>query len=264
MKSVSKILIALLAVLLVNVNSAMACIYGPPYSTVCEKYAEANTVIIGKIVRVKPHYIATKFGPFQNTQTVKIKVSKTFKGQSKRTILLTQPQSTCDWDFQGEIGKTLLLYLHKNGKTKQFSAIGSGSGGEIDRKAEDLYWLKGLPQSLKRTRISGTIELYQDEPFSFSDHMIGAKVKISNENQSFQVTTDKNGVYEIWDIPIGKYKIMPDFTNFKDGFKLGSPLSKGNIAFKTLSETQVDTSDFTVEMQPNSCGGYDYYISKTQ
>jgi hypothetical protein len=260
MKSVSKISITLLAVLLVNINSAMACVYGPPYATVCEKYAEANAVIIGKIIKVTPHYTTTNAVSYQSSQTVKIEVNKTFKGIRKNTITLMQPQSTCDWNFEGEIGKTLLLYLHKDEKTKQFSAIGSGSGGEITRKAEDLYWLKGLPKSLKRTHISGTIELYEKEPFNFLSFLPETKVKIHNEKYSYEVKTDKNGVYKIWDIPVGKYKITPEFTA---GFSLNFSMSKGIVNFKKLSEYQVDENDFTVEIQPDSCGGSDYVVIKT-
>ena len=44
-------LIALL-LLLPGGETSLACSYGPPYRTVCETFAEADAVIVGRIERV--------------------------------------------------------------------------------------------------------------------------------------------------------------------------------------------------------------------
>jgi hypothetical protein len=241
----------LLLTLFIGLENVYACMYGPPYKTVCEVYNEANSVIIGKIIELKNE------NAYQ--QVVKIKVNKTFKGEKKKEIILYQPLSTCDWDFSDSEGETLLLYLHKNKKTGRYSAIPGGMGGRVEKENENLYWLNNLPKSLKRTRISGTVELYQDEPFEFVNYVIGTKIKIFNDKNSYEVFADKNGVYELWDIPIGKYKITPSFP--KD-YMLKFSLSRGLIDFKKISDVQVDTEDFTVEIQQNGCGGSDYILNK--
>jgi len=48
--------------------------------------------------------------------------------------------------------------------------------------------------SPKRTRISGTVELYKDSPFEFVDYVVGTKVRVFNDKNSFEAFTDKNGV----------------------------------------------------------------------
>ncbi len=231
---------------------SFACSYGPPYRTICETYAQAASVIIGKIESVESN---------DSNQRVIIDVKKTFKGKNQKRIILNQPQSTCDWDFSDDEGKTLLLYLGRDKKTKTYSAISEGMGGEIEKNNNDLYWLNNLPKSLKRTRISGTIELYQDKPFEFLNYIVGTKVRIFSKQNSYEVITDTNGVYEVWDLPIGKYKIVPEMPN---GFDLRFSLSRGEIEFKPISEVEVDTEDFTVEIKPMTCGGADYVVEKRQ
>lgn len=236
-------------ILIIASEKSFACMYGPPYKTVCETYAEANSVIIGKIESVNPD---------GSNQIVSIKVEKTYKGQTQKKIVLNQPQSTCDWDFSDEIGKTLLLYLVHNKETKKYSAIAEGMGGRVERQSENLYWLNNLPKSLNRTRISGTIELYKDEPFEFLNNLIGTKVKIFNDDNSFEVLTDKNGVYEIWDIPTGKYQIQPMFSR---NYELDMSLSNGLVDFDTLNKIDPENFDVLIDIQPKGCGGIDFTVN---
>src|SRR4030095_6949125 len=100
-----------------SLENSLACMYGPPYRTVCETYAQADAVIIGKIESVKGN---------RSNQNGGIRVERTFKGPNRKEIVLSQPQSTCDWDFSGEVGESLLLYLVRNKSTKKYSAIGVG------------------------------------------------------------------------------------------------------------------------------------------
>lgn len=235
-----------------SLQVSLGCMYGPPYRTVCDTYAQAASVIIGKIESVESN---------DSTQRVGINVKKTFKGKNQNRIVLNQPQSTCDWDFSGNKGKTLLLYLRRNEQTQTYDAISEGMGGSLERTKEDLYWLNNLPKSLRRTRISGTISLYQNNPFEFLNYLVGTKVKIFSEQNSYQVRTDKNGVYEVWDLPIGKYKILPEIPI---GFGQRLVLSKGEIEFKPIGKDEVNTKDFQIEIEQNTCGGADYVLEKNQ
>lgn len=237
-------------ILAFSFESSLACMYGPPYRTVCETYAQADSVIIGKVESVRGD---------NSNQTVVINVEKTFKGQNQKQIILSQPQSTCDWDFSGGEGETLLLYLVRNRKTKKYSAIAEGMGGRVERQSENLYWLNGLPNSFKRTRLSGEARLYQDEPFKFINSVVGVKVKVFNIKNSFEVFTDKNGVYEIWDIPTGKYQIEPIFPL---NLELDFDLERGLIDFDSLKKKNPNTNAVLVEIQPKGCGGVDFVVNE--
>lgn len=233
-----------------SIETSLACMYGPPYRTVCETYAQADSVIIGKVESVK--------GDGSN-QTVVVKVERTFKGQNRKEIVLSQPQSSCDWDFSDGVGETLLLYLVRDKKTKKYSAIAEGMGGRVERNNENLYWLNNLPMSLNRTRLSGTVTLYRDEPFEFVNYVAGTKVRVFNGENSFEVFTDANGVYEIWDIPLGKYQIEPILSL---NLKLSLDLERGLVDFDSLKKNKPNMNAVLIEIQAKGCGGIDFVVNE--
>ncbi len=113
--------------------------------------------------------------------------------------------------------------------------------------------------SLKRTRLSGTLELYKDTPFQFEDYISGTKVRIFNDKRSFEVVTDKNGVYQIWDIPVGKYQIEPILS---PNLEIEIDIERGLIDFDSLKKKDPDTDDVLVEIQPKGCGGIDFVVNE--
>lgn len=231
-------------------QTSFACMYGPPYRTVCETYAQADLVVIGKIESVEGDHL---------NQTVVIEIERTYKGRNRRRVVLSQPQSSCDWDFSGEVGETLLLYLVRNKKTNKYSAIAEGMGGRVRGESENLYWLNNLPKALNRTRLSGTVTLYQGEPFQFIDYIAGTKVRVFSGEQSFEVLTDNVGVYEIWDIPVGKYRIEPLLPS---NLKLSLNLERGLVDFDSLKKSDPETNAVLIEIQPKGCGGIDFAVNE--
>ncbi|MGE3466972.1 MAG: hypothetical protein AB7J13_08570, partial [Pyrinomonadaceae bacterium] len=196
----------------------LACMFGPPFATVCEKYANSEVIVVGKITNVQDGGLGQKVG---------LDISKVYKGKIGNKIVLDQPQSTCDWNFKGSIGETFLLYLTKN-KGDTYHALGAGYGGNIERVSADSYWLENLPHSLKRNRISGTIQLYRQDPFEFIRQVSGIPVLLSNRDRSYRLHTDSNGVFQIWDIPDGQYGIVPQLAR---SMTIQFPLSSGDIEF---------------------------------
>ena len=224
-----------------------ACMWGPPYRTVCEKYSNAEMVITGKIESVEV---------VNSTQKVIVAIDETFKGNRQNKITLYQPMSTCDWDFSDDEGKKVLLYLVKDSKTWQYNNDSPSSGGVVERSSEELYWLRGLPKSLNRTRIAGTIGVYKSDPFEFLNNVNSVRVTVSNEKKSFETLTDKNGVYEIWDLPPAEYSVSPVFPS-----KLRFALSLGDIEFKQIDKDRIDTANFKVNLTQLKCGGADYVLN---
>ena len=243
----------LLALLLIipGGETTLACSYGPPYRTVCETFAEADAVLVGRIERV---------GGGDLSQSVVIKVERTFKGPKRREVVLSQPQSTCDWDFSGVVGKTMLLYLARDRATKTYRAIGQGAGGRVEWEQENLYWLRNLPNALRRTRLSGSVALYQRSPFEFVSHVAGTKVRVFSREHSFEVLTDSSGVYEIWDIPPGKYQIEP---LLPPNLRLDLNVERGLVDFDSLKKKDPNTDAVLIEIEPKGCGGIDFVVHET-
>lgn len=233
-------------IIALGVHFAFGCMYGPPYRTVCDKYAAADLIVTGKIESVQPE---------GTTQIVAVTVEKTFKGTSKKSLTISQPRTTCDREFSED--KTLLLYLVFDKTSGKYREITPDAGDEKDRSSEEIYWLSGLPASLHRTRIAGTVTLYKDNPFEFLSNISSLKITISSGTKSYNVITDRNGVYEIWDLPRSKYKISPEITST---FSLNLILSKGDVEFQQIGNDRIDTENFEIDLTELKCGGADYVL----
>lgn len=235
--------------LLVLPNDALACMYGPPYATVCEKYANASAIVTATVKSVEPN----SFG-----QSVGLDIERSHKGNFSGKFVLEQPLGTCDWDFSSEVGRKLLLYLRNNEGRSSFHAIGTGYGGRVEHNFDDIYWLEGLPRSLNRNRVSGTLAIYKRQPFEFIRGAAGVKVTLSRGEKRLQTSTDENGVFQFWDVPAAKYTVS---AAFGDSFKLRFALSKGNVEFKPITRDRVDTQVFSIVIGKEKCGGSDYVLN---
>jgi hypothetical protein len=151
----------------------------------------------------------------------------------------------------------MLLYVARDRATHRYRALTPGINGRVERMSEDLYWLEDLPMSLKRSRLAGTVELYGKDPFEFVRNLAGIKVRVFNENHSFEIVTDKNGVYQLWDIPVGKYQVEPYIPSDLD---LNFGMEKGIIDYDTLEKKDPDTRRYLIDMRPKTCGGVDFVV----
>ena len=146
-----------------------------------------------------------------------------------------------------------MLYLVFDKTSGKYKEITPDAGDEKERSSEEIYWLSSLPASLQRTRIAGTVTLYKDDPFEFLSNISSLKITVSGGKKSYDVVTDRNGVYEIWDLPPAKYKILPEITS---KFRLDFALSKGAIEFKQISNVETDDQNFEVNLTESKCGHF--------
>lgn len=71
--------------------------------------------------------------------------------------------------------------------------------------------------------------------------------------------TDKNGVYEIWDIPVGRYQIEPILPL---DLKLRFGLEKGLVDFDSLKKNNPNTNAVLIEIHSKGCGGIDFVVNR--
>ena len=57
-----------------------------------------------------------------------------------------------------------------------------------------------------RTRISGTLSFAKET----GESVAGRKIRIVGAGYSYEVKTDEKGVYEISDVPAGRYSVEPE------------------------------------------------------
>jgi hypothetical protein len=132
---------------------------------------------------------------------------------------MSRTASACIWTFSEEsIGHQYLFYLARPEKLAKDDFLPSkvpglwfaftcgrsrGLGGAVD----DLLYLENLKKVRGKTRTSGTLDGGWINPHL---DVAGKKIKIIGPKKTYEVKTDKDGVFEIYDLPPGKYFIEPE------------------------------------------------------
>ena len=243
-------------IIIVATESAKACMCG--HSSVREAYNSASTIIIGKVTKIKnPEIDERNF--YKGNQTVFIESAKSFKGSKQKVLTLSQQNTTCDWWFEDNknLGESYLFYLSKYQDKDIYEVISCGRSNKITRASDDLSWLNSLPKSLNRTRISGVTSLNDDE--NLFPPLANVRLKILGNNRKFELVTDENGFYEVWDVPIGKYSVIAEIPK---GFILNwtTSIPEDWTYFWSIDEPNEKALEFTIE--PKSSGGVDFMFKK--
>ncbi|MDQ3635563.1 MAG: hypothetical protein M3405_13795 [Acidobacteriota bacterium] len=247
----------------VGTQNLFACMCGA--TSVCQAYADASSVIVAKVKSFESAKVplemslaeGEKSDVIEDGQEVLLEIETTFKGKKHKLLKILQPNSGCDWTFTySHLEKKYLFYLNYNKKHKRYSIIPCGRNNPINRASNDLSWLNGLPESLKRTRLSGLIQVNDDtDTFpTFPDF----EVDIKGKNKTYSVISDKNGLYKVWDLPIGKYIVLPKLPNL---YQLAWTTSTPDNGFYTWNpEREMEALEVTIKKE--NCGGVDFMIEK--
>src|SRR5690606_22097843 len=124
----------------------------------------------------------------------------------------------CIWTFTEEsVGERYLLYLDDTCDGGWWLAFACGRSIGLEAATEDLLYLDNLDAVRGKTRIYGTVSFGWNVAEEYRPSIEGLAVKIIGNKRSVTLKTDKNGVYEIYDLPPGKYEILPDIPK---GWKL--------------------------------------------
>ena len=236
-------------VFLINTREIYACMCG--HTSVSDAYSQAGAVIIGKVEKIEEAETNE-----EGSQTVTLKIEKSFKAIKQKSLKISQEQTTCDWWFkENDVNKTYLFYLSKYKGKEIYSIITCGRSVEISRANDDLSWLNALPNSLNRTRISGTTKL-KAENFPV---LANVNLTIIGRNKKYEVTTDRNGLYEIWDVPTGVYSVLPTLPT---GLILGWTTSIPNdwTYFWSIDPPNNEALKFTIKSK--KCGGVDFMFER--
>jgi hypothetical protein len=205
------------ALILTVTKTANACSCGPR-PTVLEAFEQSDEVVILRVTSVE------KVEQVRDTETeflvdgirsATLVVEKAFKGKLKARDEIVFRQgggADCIWTFSEEsVGRQVLFYLTRPEKlsTDLWSTSFCGRSRGLVGATEDLLYLENIAKVRGKTRISGSIGesfAYRDIDFDFD----GRKIKIIGPKKTYETKTDKNGVFEIYDLPPGKYFIEPE------------------------------------------------------
>lgn len=237
------------------------------YPSVCQAYNSAEAIFLGTVtkvidVKMKSSWATTLPNGKQKRDIVEgwkhyIKVEKTYKGTPQSEIVLVAENNSCSGKF--EVGAKLLLYAHfdKEGNAWGIGYCGRSTG--IDGAQEDLLFLNELPKSLNRTLISGELSRYEDTPeqeFERTQNFSNANLTISSKTKTYNLTTDKNGIYQIYDLPIDTYTITPEIPK---GLKIRFPMYFGFGGF--LEDILNKSGSVTVDLKESRCVGVSFLFN---
>jgi hypothetical protein len=200
------VVLLILAVFLLDAPSAHACSCGSP-GTVLEAFEEADAVVITRAVSVEKvdgHYV-------DGVRSTRMVVERVFKGALKVGDEMTFAQgggADCIWTFnEKSVGERYLFYLHSGAKSHGvWIPIVCGRSTPVQGAADDLLYLTRRDTVAGKTRISGTISF----DWETDERSVGLTIKVVGGGRTRDLTTDANGVYEIYDLPAGRYFVEPE------------------------------------------------------
>lgn len=240
MKTVSVLFAFLLLLIMQDIAHACSCLGAP---TVCQAYAGADAVFIGSVGSVQSLTEKGEGGvEYSGGQIAHVQVEKVFKGTEITEAVFRSFGTSCDARYRE--GQRWLFYADYDKNSKTWSIGGCGRSRGVENAANDLLYLQGLPASALKTRLAGTLEDSDD------NRLIGIKVKISGEQKSYEVYTDRNGVYEIYGLPPGRYSVEPEVPF---GLKVAFTISSESTNYSERSAIKVN-------LRERSCAGVDYYF----
>lgn len=210
-------------------------------------FERAAAVFVGVVTKAEPDEKE------DGEQVVRVRVEEAFKGAATgEEIVLRQPGHNCAPKYKA--GERALLYVHLHAETKTWEVYGCDRSGALEQTPDDLLYLRALPGSATRSRLSGVLHHYEDGPdqsFSLVRNVAGARVKIFGEKKTYEVVTDSNGVYELYDLPPGVYAIRPELPY---GLKVRFPMPFGERA-----ESEVDGA-VAVQLGEGGMAGSDFIL----
>jgi hypothetical protein len=209
------ILIFIAALLLGVVQNANACqCLARP--TVLDEFESSDEVVILRFTSVERAVGDDAKNHINGIRTATAVVEKVFKGKLKvrEEIVFGQGGGgDCLWTFSEKyVGYQFLVYLtrpenfwRRNYLPEEerglwFASV-CGRSTSLGAATEDLSYLENIKKLQGKTRISGTIGGWQLEGFSRE----GRKVKFIGPKKTYETKTDKEGLFEIYDVPPGKY-----------------------------------------------------------
>jgi hypothetical protein len=252
---------AVFILFLISQINVSACTCGG-YPSVCDAYGSADAVFVGTVIKVeavaalkteKINGSAESIGGWKHL----VKVEKTYKGNLPDEIFLAAEDNSCSGDFK--VGSKLLLYAYFNKEIKMWEISACGRNSRFETANDDLLFLNGLPKTSNKTRISGDLARYEDtieSSFTRTQSFAGAKLKIASKIKTYEVTTDRNGIYEIYDLPSDVYTITPEIPK---GLKIRFPIYYGFGGF--LENILNETGSVTVDLKDNRCVGVDFLFN---
>lgn len=239
------LLAAALLILLLCPRILLACsCAGSP--SPCGQFATAQAVFVGTVTRVENKFAKLENGQYAVvSQLAHVQVDEAFKGVKSTEYVFGSYGTSCDPQYIE--GEHWLFYASYDPEKKAWFVPACGRSTQVDDAADDLLYLRGLPDSAQKTRIAGVLKTELYKP------VMGVKVKLIGERETSEAYTDKNGVYEVYGLAPGKYTIEPEIPL---NLKLYFTIPAGEVD-RTAARNQN-----RIILKEKSCAGVSFYLTE--
>ena len=198
------------AVIVLYASTGRGCTCGQVVS-VLDEYDRSQVVIIVRLVSVEKARADDKEEYPHNVRLSRFVVEKVYKGDVRGGDTLTFGQGNgldCMWALSEEqIGQQSLVYLNVPPAGSDWRASSCGRSKNIKNATEDLLYLDKMDQVGGKTRVSGQ---YAPGFYRGELKVDGRKIRIVGESKTYEAITDEKGVFEIYDLPPGDYRLEPE------------------------------------------------------
>lgn len=204
------------SVLFVEQAVACSCAVTPTVDIAFEK--TPNVVVMKLRAFEKAAEAETRQG-YGGIKASRLTVEKVYKGGLRVGQELIFPQGSgadCIWTFSEEaIGTEFLFYLGaKPMQDNVWLATTCSRSGSVKHRAADLSYLNNLKKARGKTRLSGMVTQYigssvEERPGTV-EILSGRSVFVEGNGKTIELETDKIGVFEIYDLAPGKYRVKPE------------------------------------------------------
>lgn len=206
-----------------QIAQACSCL---PQQSVLDEYDASDVVVIARVISVEKVAVsapntetaegAKEEGPpleyyVDGIRSATVVVETVFKGDLKTRDEIVFGQgggADCIWTFNEElVGDEFLFYLGRpEQNSKMWHAVTCGRSRSLRGATDDLLYLENMSKRRGKTRISGRIHDWRNSNLSVE----GKKIKIIGPQKTYVARTNKDGVFEMYDLPPGKYLIEPE------------------------------------------------------
>lgn len=198
-----------------------------------EEWQRSSLVFVGRVEGVSPEFDPKNvFRP----QRATIRVEEAFKGvQKDQLIQVDQTGSDCELKYSRSWRRLLYLSMQRDGS---WLSPGCDRSTDPESASDDLRFLRALPRSAERTRISGEV-LLSGNP---SRRLRGVTVTLTpSSGAPATAVTDAKGVFEVYDLPRGTYKVS---IGVPEGFEANFGFVSGPREFSDEFPLTVTLGDF--------------------
>ena len=192
-----------------EITLACHCGYKP---TVLDAYEKWDVVMIGRVRSINPADYPAKVRHFLGgVRAATVVVEKIYKGNVRAgdEILIQQGGgSDCGMMFgKASVGERVLFYIPDPKLEPHLvqSVSFCERSGPLSEAKEDLVYLNKIHKVRAKTRVSGIYGMWTPD-----FERANKKIRLVGEKKTYEIKTDNDGFYEIYDLPPGNYRLEPE------------------------------------------------------